>query len=209
MTVPRSAPTVLRLRPRRLLAGSSVSVTALRLIIVYLLALLLQLTFFSEVRVAGVAPELPALVAILAGLFAGPRHGSMIAFWAGLMWDIYLSTPLGLAAAAFAVVAYALGGITEDLFHDTRIQTMVMVFAGTAATVTAYALLGEVVGQRGLVDERLLRVVLIASGLNAVLSLVVAPAMRWAVGSGPARNRARRSEAAASPMPAASPMKDR
>ena len=201
MTAPRAVPTVLR--SRRLLAGSSVIVAALRLIIVYLFALLLQLTFFSEVRVAGVAPELPALVAILAGLFAGPRHGSMIAFWAGLMWDIYLSTPLGLAAAAFAVVAYVLGGITEGLFHDTRIQTMVMVFAGTAATVTAYALLGEVVGQRGLVDDRLLRVVLIASGLNAVLSLVAAPAMRWAVGSGPARSRARRSE------PAASPMKDR
>ena len=191
MTAPQSLVTVLR--PRRLLAGS-VTLTVLRLIVVYLLALLLQLTFFSEVRVAGVAPELPALVAILAGLFAGPRHGSMVAFWAGLMWDVYLSTPLGLAAAAFAVVAYALGGVTEDLFHDTRIQTVVLVFAGTAAMVTAYALLGEVVGQRGLVDDRLPRVVLVASALNAVLSLVVAPAMRWAVGSGPARSRARRRE---------------
>ena len=157
----------------------------------YLVALLLQLTFFAEVRVAAVAPELPALVAILAGLFAGARRGSMIAFWAGLMWDVYLSTPLGLAAAAFAIVAYALGGITEDLFHDTRIQTAVLVFAGTAATTTAYALLGEVVGQRGLVDDRLLRVVLVASALNAVLSLVAAPAVRWAVGSGPARSRTR------------------
>ena len=110
------------------------------------------------------------------------------------MWDVSLSTPLGLAAAAFAVVAYALGGVTEDLFHDTRIQTVVLVFAGTAAMVTAYALLGEVVGQRGLVDDRLPRVVLVASALNAVLSLVVAPAMRWAVGSGPARSRARRRE---------------
>lgn len=198
MRAPRTVPAVLR--SRLLLAGSSGVVAALRLIIVYLVALLLQLTFFSEVRVAGVAPELPALVAILAGLLAGPRQGSMIAFGAGLMWDVYLSTPLGLAAAAFAVVAYALGGITEDLFHDTRIQTMAMVFAGTAATVTAYALLGEVVGQRGLVDERLLRVVLIASGLNAGLSLVAAPAMRWALGTRPARSRTRRSQPAAPSM---------
>lgn len=192
MTAPRSLPSVLR--SRRLPAGNSVTLTALRLIVVYMLALLLQLTFFSEVRVAGVAPELPALVAILAGLFAGPRHGSMIAFWAGLVWDVYLSTPLGLSAAAFAVVAYTLGGITEDLFHDTRIQTLVLVFAGTAAMVTAYALLGEVVGQRGLVDDRLLRVVLVASAFNAVLSLAAAPAMRWAVGSTPARVRVRRRE---------------
>ena len=179
------------LRPRRVLAGSSVAMILLRLIVVYLLALVLQLTFFSEVRVAGVAPELPALVAILAGLFAGPRHGSMVAFWAGLMWDMYLSTPLGLSAAVFAVVAYVLGGITEDLFFDTRTQTVVLVFAGTAAMVTAYAAAGEVVGQRGLVDDRLLTVVLVASGFNAVLSLVAAPAMRWALGSSPARSRAR------------------
>ena len=197
MTAPQSLPA--GLRSRRLMAGSSVMLTALRLIVVYFVALLLQLTFFSEVRVAGVAPELPALVAILAGLFAGPRHGSMIAFCAGLMWDVYLSTPLGLAAASFAVVAYALGGITEDLFHDTRIQTVVLVFAGTAAMVTAYALLGEVVGQRGLVDDRLLRVVLVASAFNAVLSLAAAPAMRWAVGSGPARSRTRRRESPDAP----------
>ena len=191
------------LRRRRLLAGGSVAMIGLRLIIVYLFALLLQLTFFSQVRVAGVAPELPALVAILAGLFAGPRRGSVIAFCAGLMWDVYLSTPLGLAAASFVIVACTLGGITEDLFHDTRLQSMLLVFVGTAAMVTVYALLGEVVGQRGLIDDRLPRVVLIASGWNALLSLVAAPAVRWAVASGPARRRTRRRE------PPASPMKDR
>ena len=93
-------------------------------------------------------------------------------------------------------MAYTLGSITEDLFHDTRTQTLVMVFAGTAATVTAYAVLGEVVGQRGLIDDRLPRVVLIASTFNAVLSLVAAPAMRWAVGSGRARTRRRERPAA-------------
>ena len=194
MTAPGLVPAVLR--PRRLLGDGSAAMTALRLIVVFLIALLLQLTVFAEVRVAGVAPELPALVAILAGLFAGARRGVMIAFWAGLMWDVYLSTPLGLAAAAFAIVAYTLGGITEDLFHDTRTQTLVIVFAGTAATVTVYALLGEVVGQRGLIDDRLPRVVLIASTFNSVLSLVAAPAMRWAVGSGRARTRRRERPAA-------------
>lgn len=180
MTESQSAPTVLR--PRRLLALDAVTLTALRVGSVYAVALLLQLTFFTEVRVAGVAPELPALVAVLAGLFAGARLGSLIAFFAGLMWDVYLSTPFGLAAFVFALVAYALGEMTEDLFHDTRTQTVVVVFAGTAAMVTAYALLGAVLGQSGLVDDRLLRIVLVASALNALLSLVAAPAMRWAVG---------------------------
>ena len=175
---------------QRLVSGDWIAaVAALRLIPVLLAMLLLQLTIFVDVRVAGVAPELPALVAILAGLLAGANRGSLVAFGAGLMWDIYLPTPLGLAAVSFALVAYALGSITEDLFHDTRIQMVVLVFVGTAASVTVYALLGEVVGQRGLLEDDLLRIVLVSSALNALLSLVAAPAVRWALGRGRGRTR--------------------
>ena len=155
--------------------------TALKLIPVILVALMLQLTVLVEVRVAGVAPELPVLVAVLAGLFGGAHRGSLVAFVVGLFWDVYLSTPLGLAAVSFALVAYALGGITEDLFHDTRIQTIAVVFVGTAASVSGYALLGAVMGQRGLVDDDLLRIVLLSSVMNALISLPAAPAVRWAM----------------------------
>ena len=185
MTAPQFAPTGLRRGLSSL--RSSVLVAALRVFLVYMAALLLQLTIFVDVRVVGVAPELPALVAVLAGLLAGARGGSFIAFGAGLMWDVYLPTPLGLAAVTFALVAFGLGSITEDLFHDTRIQTGLLAFVGTAASVAAYAVLGEVVGQRGLVDDALLKIVLVSSALNAVLSLAVAPAMRWAVWGGRSR----------------------
>ena len=187
MTAPQLASTPLRRRLWSL--RSSVQVAALRVILVYMAALLLQLTIFVEVRVVGVAPELPAMVAVLAGLLAGAQGGSMIAFGAGLMWDVYLPTPLGLAAVSFALVAYGLGRVTEDLFHDTRVQTGLLVFAGTAAAVAAYAVLGEVIGQRGLVDDDLLKILLVSSALNAVLSLVVAPAMRWAVRGGRSRDK--------------------
>ena len=187
MTAPQLA--AAGVRQRLLSARGSVVVGVLRLVAVYLAALLLQLTVFVEVRVAGVAPELPALVAILAGLLAGAHRGPMIAFGAGLIWDVYLPTPLGLAAVSFALVAFGLGSITEDLFHDTRTQTGLLAFAGTAASVTAYAVLGEVIGQRGMVDDDLLKIVLVSSAINAVLSLAAAPAMRWALWGG--RTRAR------------------
>ena len=186
MTAPQLASTGVR-RGLSSLRGS-VLVAALRVIVVYMAALLLQLTIFVEVRIVGVAPELPALVAVLAGLLAGAQGGSLIAFGAGLMWDIYLPTPLGLAAITFALVAFGLGSVTADLFHDTRIQTGLLAFVGTATSVAAYAVLGEVVGQSGLVDDDLLRIVLVSSALNAVLSLALAPAMRWAVWGGRSRH---------------------
>ncbi len=185
MTAPQLASAGVR-RGLASLRGSLV-VAALRVFLVYMAALLLQLTIFVEVRVAGVAPELPALVAVLAALLAGAQGGSLIAFGAGLMWDVYLPTPLGLAAVSFALVAFGLGSITEDLFHDTRVQTGLLAFVGTAASVAAYAVLGEVVGQRGLIGDALLKIVLVSSALNAVLSLGVAPAMRWAVWGGRSR----------------------
>ena len=187
MTAPQLAPAGVR-RGLLSMQGSAL-LAVLRVMAVYMAALLLQLTIFVEVRVAGVAPELPALVAILAGLLAGAHRGAMVAFGAGLMWDVYLPTPLGLAASSFALVAFGLGSITEDLFHDTRTQTGLLVLAGTAASVTAYAVLGEVVGQRGLIDDDLLTIVLVSSALNAVLSLAAAPAMRWALWGGRARTR--------------------
>ena len=154
---------------------------ALRLGLVCLCALLLQLTLFSRARVAGVAPELPALVAVMSGLLAGVARGCVVAFCMGLMWDLYLPTPLGLAAVSFALVAHALAAITEDLFHDTRTQMVALVFVGTAAAVTAHAVLGELLGQRGLLGESLPRIVLVASASNAVLALALAPVMRWAL----------------------------
>ncbi len=187
MTAPHLAHTGVR-RGLRSLQGS-VLLAVLRVIAVYMAALLLQLTLFVEVRVVGVAPELPAMVAILAGLLAGAHRGSMAAFGAGLMWDVYLPTPLGLAAVSFALVAFGLGSITEDLFHDTRTQTGLLVFAGTAASVAVYAVLGEVVGQHGLLGDDLLTIVLVSSAFNAVLSLAAAPAMRWALWGRRARAR--------------------
>ncbi|NIR35381.1 MAG: hypothetical protein GWN79_03470, partial [Actinobacteria bacterium] len=43
------------------------------------------------------------------------------------------------------------------------------------------ALLGEVVGQRGLVDVHMLKVAALAGVVNALLAPLVAPIMAWAL----------------------------
>ncbi len=157
--------------------------TGLKMVAVGLTALLLQLTVFVDVRIGGVAPELLVLVAVLAGISAGSGRGSVIAFCIGLIWDLYLKTPLGLSAISFALVAYAVGSIEEGLFRDTRLQVAAIAFMATTGAVTLYALLGELVGQRGLVDGDLVPIAVIASSVNAVAAPMVIPLVRWAVGS--------------------------
>ncbi len=157
--------------------------TFLKISVVLLVSIVVQLSVFVDVRVLGVAPELLALVAVLAGFLAGPERGATIAFGAGLVWDIWLPTPLGLAAISFATVAFVIGSIEAGLFHDSRLQVSALAFVGTFTALMAYALLGEVVGQRGLVDVELLRVALIAGVLNALIAPVMVRPMRWAMRS--------------------------
>jgi len=155
--------------------------TALRVSLVCVIALSLQLTVFIDVRIAGVAPELLAMVAILAGYFGGPQRGQSLAFGAGLLWDVYLPTHLGVSALIFAVVAYAIGSLEAGLFHDSRLQQAAVVTLATIVIVMAYALSNEILGVRGLLDLHLLKVAAVAGLFNGVLSLVAAPVMRWAV----------------------------
>jgi len=161
--------------------------TPLKLIGVYLIAIIVQLTVFIDVRVAGVAPELLAMVAVIAGFFAGTERAPIIAFGAGLIWDIYLPTPLGVAAITFALVAFAVASLEEGLFHDSRFQLFAVVGLASGATVIGYALLGELVGQRGLVDVEMLRVALLVGVINAALSPLAAPLMKWALVDGERR----------------------
>ena len=53
--------------------------TPVRLGIVFVVALVIQLTVFVDVRIFGVAPELLALVAVVAAFFVGPERGPVIA----------------------------------------------------------------------------------------------------------------------------------
>jgi len=156
--------------------------SALRLGALILVALVVQVTVFADVRISGVAPELLVLFAVMLGYWAGPRSGPTAAFVIGLLWDVYLPTPLGLSAIVFALVAFAVGAGGGELFRDSKVQLAAVAAVGTFGAVAGYALLGEVMGQRGLVDLEMLRVALIAGLVNALLAPLSRPLVAWALG---------------------------
>ncbi|MCQ3805994.1 MAG: rod shape-determining protein MreD [Acidimicrobiaceae bacterium] len=154
----------------------------LRLGALILLAVVVQVTVFADVRVSGVAPELLVLLAVMFGYWFGPRRGPTAAFAAGLFWDVYLPTPLGLSAIVFVVVSFAAAAGGAELFRDSKLQLATIAGFGTFAAVVGYALLGEVMGQRGLVDLEMLRVALIAGAINALAAPLTRPLLAWSIG---------------------------
>lgn len=152
---------------------------ALRFAAVVGLGLLAQLTVFVDVRVAGVAPEMLALIAVSAGLVVGPDRGSVAGFVVGLFWDVYLPTPLGVSAVVFAVAAFGVGRLSEELFQESRAQLAAILGAASGLSVIGYALLGSVVGGSGLVSVSLLGVAVVVAVLNGLLAPIVAPMVAW------------------------------
>jgi rod shape-determining protein MreD len=154
--------------------------TRARLALVVFVAFLLQVTFFVDVHPLGVAPELALLLAIHAGREGGADRGAVVAFLAGLLYDLELRTPLGLWALTCCLVAYAMGQLTENLHRPTGIVATVTSGLASVGGVVAFAVLAALLGEDGMLDGDLLRIALLVGVVNFALSPLMGRALRWA-----------------------------
>jgi rod shape-determining protein MreD len=155
---------------------------AARTSLVLVVALTLQLGMASSITFFGVQGDLLLLVAIAAGIAAGPDRGAAIGFAAGISYDLLLQTPFGLSALAYALVAYLVGGLQDSVL---RAAWWIPVATATAASVVGvilYGVLGTVLGE-DLVGWELLRVAAFVGLLNTAAAPFVVRTMRWATGS--------------------------
>ncbi|HET6917317.1 MAG TPA: rod shape-determining protein MreD [Acidimicrobiales bacterium] len=170
-----SAHTIARLRIALLLVGVTVVQTALA----------------ADLRVAGVAPDLMVLTAILAGLAGGSEAGAVMGFFSGLLMDMFLaSTPVGLSALTYCVIGAIVGAGRASVMPERSLVVPVSALFATAAAVLMFVAFGEILGQGQLLSAGhswFARVILVESGWNLVLSLplgwLYARAARGSVGT--------------------------
>ena len=153
-----------------------------RVALVLLTAAVLEQGLFSVVRIHGVAPDVLLLVAVSAGIAAGPDLGALVGFFAGLTLDLLVPTPMGVAALAYCLAGYAVGLLHGTSVRTSRWQGPVLAALGSAVGVTLYVLVLRMVGRAGLFNTHLVAVVVVVSLVNAVLSPWSIRLMRWALG---------------------------
>lgn len=155
---------------------------AVRTSFILVLALTVQLGIAANLQVFDVQADLLLLVAIAAGVAAGPDRGAAIGFAAGIAYDLFLQTPFGLSALTYALVAYLVGGMQDSVL---RAAWWIPVSTATAASVIGvilYGVFGTVLGDE-LVRWELVRVALVVGVLNTLPAPLVVKGMRWATGS--------------------------
>lgn len=144
-----------------------------------LTALVLHMALFSDLRVLGVAPEVPLAIAVTAGLVGGPQRGAVAGFAIGLGIDLYLPTLFGLSALIYAVWGYSVGLLEERIFRSAWWINVLVTAAATAGGLLVYAVLGELLGEANLYTDRLYVVMGVAAAYNLVLSLPLLGLWRW------------------------------
>lgn len=154
--------------------------TGFRLPIVLLTAAVLQRGLAGEMRIAGVALEILAVLTIAAGIGAGEQAGSITGFWAGLVFDLlHPDGPLGMWALTYAVLGFVTGRYQGSVTRSSRWFPIATAFIATAGATLGYAVLAYVFDSRNLFDGFLLRVILVGGVTNALLVLPATRLMRW------------------------------
>lgn len=92
-----------------------------RLIVIGLLGVLLQLTFFSQVELFHVAPDVLPLLVVCFGLLGGSMTGAVAGFAIGFLLDCLLIQPIGGASLVLIAVGYAAGIFRERFEIHSRL----------------------------------------------------------------------------------------
>jgi rod shape-determining protein MreD len=155
-------------------------ITALRWFVVLFTTLLLQTTLVARLPLFQERGDIVLLVVIAAAIVGGPELGAIIGFGFGLSFDLMLQTPFGLSALAYCITGYAVGTIQSNVLRATWWIPVLCAIAGSAIGVVAFALLGDLLGQDGLVNGRLPAIIAAVAIVNAVLVHPAIRIVRWA-----------------------------
>lgn len=155
----------------------------IRIGLLLVFTVLIQTTLGSDLRVIQVAPDLMVLVVVCAGLTGGTEAGAWVGFWAGLLYDMFLTaTPVGLSALTYCLIGASIGALRAGVLSEHRSLLPLAALAGTAASVLVFVGAGDVLGQTQLVGAGrswLIRVMIVESLWNAVLALPVGLIYAW------------------------------
>ena len=140
---------------------------------------ILEVQVLARMRIFDVAAQLVLASAIAAGLTGGPDRGAAYGFAVGLLLDMYLPTPLGLSAFAFAISAYLIGFGAGRIVEESLVTRVGFVALGSALATSIYVFGGEVLGQSGMLTNEFGFKLGVITALNALLGIVLVPVVTW------------------------------
>jgi rod shape-determining protein MreD len=141
-------------------------------------AVVFALVISSELSLSlplfGIGPDLVVLVVAAFSIGERPRQAAMAGFAAGLLRDMLLTTPAGLSAFAYAVVAY----VVAMLGVPRGVGPVVGTFAGSTFVSQLIYGLGAIMLGQEINAAPLPRMLIMTTIYNALVSPLLMPLLR-------------------------------
>jgi len=154
-----------------------------RLVAIAILAVLLQLSFFSRVELLHTSADILPVVVVSLGLLGGSLTGAVAGFSIGLLIDCLLLETMGAFALTMLSVGYVAGRYRETLGRPTRAA---LVLLGGALTLLGALVIAAIQIGTGIdanVSFLVVRDALVKSLLGALLAIPVLLVVRLVVRS--------------------------
>jgi rod shape-determining protein MreD len=150
----------------------------LRIALVAIVAVVLQLSFFSYLTIFGTTPNIMPLVAISLGLLGGAMIGAVCGFLIGLVLDSVLFATLGVSSLVLLAVGYLAGRYREGTEISNTLLPPILIGALTMAASAGFAAIQLMLGVEAEVSLLVLREILVQGLLAFLLAIPFYPLIR-------------------------------
>lgn len=146
---------------------------AVRLGLLVLLAVIVQISGFGQIRLLGGNADLVPLLVAAVGLYAGAVPGAVTGFSAGLLIDLAVGNNLGATSLVLTSVGYGVGRYCEVRRPSNSLAPIPVAAAATGCYVLAFAVVSFMLEIEATVSAIVLREMLLTTLLNALIALPV------------------------------------
>jgi len=156
---------------------------AVRLALIVIVAVIVQVSFFSFLSILGATPYVVPVVVVALGLLGGGVVGAVCGFFAGLLMDSLLLQTLGVSSLVLLSIGYLAGRYREGFEIRGRVVPALLTGGFTLIGATGLAAIELMLGVDAPVSLLVVREILVQSLLATLLAFAVYPLVRRALGA--------------------------
>ncbi len=149
-----------------------------RIALVMIVAVVLQLSFFSYLTLFGTTPNIIPLVAVSLGLLGGAMVGAVCGFALGFVLDSTLFATLGVSSLVLVAVGYLAGRYREGTEISNTLMPPLMIGVLTIASSAGFSAIQLMLGIDAQVSLLVLREIFIQGLLAFLLAIPLYPLIR-------------------------------
>jgi rod shape-determining protein MreD len=140
-----------------------------------LTTVVVQVALMPHLMLFGVVPDLGLVLAIAVAYYDDAEAAAIVGFATGLGFDLFLQTPVGASALAYAVTGYLTGIVQAGLIRSGR--GLPLVLGGLGGLIGGLMFVGIAIlaGTDALIASTTLSVVARAALFDAIVATIVFP----------------------------------